>query len=216
MVAPSILSADFTQLLEEVRLIEKAGANRLHLDIMDGHFTPQITFGAGIVQAISNITSLPLDAHLMVTYPQHHISALAKSGVCSITVHIESQGDIKKTLQQIRDAKVQAGITLKPDTPVESIFPFLNMVDIVLIMTVNPGASGQKFLPGQVDKIYTVKKEIKRLGLNNISIQVDGGINSNLLPVLEQADVLISGDFIFKHKDYKTAISLLQNKEGVM
>ena len=210
LIAPSILSADFACLGEEVRAVELAGADRLHVDVMDGCFVPNLTIGPPVVKSLKKVSSLPLDVHLMIQQPEKMISAFAKAGASSLTVHIETTKNPSAILQQIRKEKVLAGLTLKPTTPVEKLFPFLKELDLVLIMTVEPGFGGQALLPSAVSKIKAVREEINRQGLKNILIHVDGGVNAETQPLLSSADVLIAGNFIFTHPSYKTAISLLK------
>ncbi len=211
-VAPSILSADFARLGEEVRAVETAGADRLHIDVMDGRFVPNLTIGAPVVKSLKKTTTLPLDVHLMVEEPGKMISSFVSAGADSITIHLESDGGLEAVLKNIRQEKVLAGLALKPDTPVEKLFPFLPLLDMVLIMTVEPGFGGQFLLPDQVVKISDVKKEVARQGLKALPIHVDGGVNDKTQLLVSSADVLVAGHFIFKHKNYKEAISLLKKK----
>lgn len=211
LVAPSILSADFSRLGEEIQAVESAGADRLHVDVMDGHFVPNLTIGAPVVKCLKAVSTLPLDVHLMVNQPENIIPAFISSGADSITIHLESTKDLRKVLEQIRKEKILTGLTLKPATPVEEIFPFLSFLDLVLIMTVEPGFGGQSLLSDQVSKISAVKEELVRQGLNDLPVHVDGGVNLQTLPLLSSADVLVAGHFIFTHQDYKEAIALLKN-----
>ena len=211
LVAPSILSADFSRLGEEVKAIEKAGADRLHIDVMDGCFVPNITIGPQVLRSIRKKTSLPLDVHLMVEKPENIMAEFVSAGADSITIHWESTKNPGKLLEEIRRLKVLAGLTLKPQTNIETLFPFLSQLDLVLIMTVEPGFGGQSLLLDQVPKISAVKKESARQGLDNLPVHVDGGVNDQTLSLLSSADVLISGHFVFKHESYKSAISLLKN-----
>lgn len=210
LVAPSILSADFSRLGEEVLALESAGADRLHIDVMDGHFVPNLTIGAPVVKSLRKITALPLDVHLMVNDPEKMIDFFASAGADSITIHIESTKSPQEVLNRIRQKKILAGLTLKPATPIEKLFPFLRELDLVLIMTVEPGFGGQNLLLDQVQKIKALQEEIARQKLNNISVHVDGGVNDQVLHLLSHADVLVSGNFILKHKSYQSAISLLK------
>ena len=211
LVAPSILSADFSRLGEEVKAIEKAGADRLHIDVMDGCFVPNITIGPQVLRSIRKKTSLPLDVHLMVEKPENIMAEFVSAGADSITIHWESTENPGKLLEEIRRLKVLAGLTLKPQTNIETLFPFLPQLDLVLIMTVEPGFGGQSLLLDQVPKISAVKRESARQGLDNLPVHVDGGVNDQTLSLLSSADVLISGHFVFKHESYKSAISLLKN-----
>ena len=218
MVAPSILSADFSRLGEEVKAVEEAGADRLHIDVMDGHFVPNLTIGQPVVESLDRISSLPLDLHLMVNAPDIMLSYFSSSNVDSITIHLEAvekQGEgkaVKRILEKIQQKNIFAGLALKPKTPVEKLFPFLSYLDLVLVMTVEPGFGGQSLMPDQVPKIAAIKKELVEQGLSNVSVHVDGGINDKTAPLLSCADVLVSGSFIFRHRNYKEAVSLL--KEG--
>ncbi len=214
LVAPSILSADFSRLGEEAQALESAGADRLHIDVMDGHFVPNLTVGAPVVKSLKKITALPLDVHLMVNEPGKMIAFFASAGADSITIHIESTKNPREVLNQIREQKVLAGLTLKPATPLEKLFPFLQELDLVLIMTVEPGFGGQDLLLDQVSKIKALQEELARQDLNNVSIHVDGGVNDKVLHLLSHADVLVSGNFIFKHESsYQSAISLLKGEK---
>ena len=214
LVAPSILSADFSCLGEEIKAVELAGADRLHIDVMDGCFVPNITIGPQVLKSIRKITQLPLDVHLMVSHPENIISSFVSAGADSITVHLESVKNPSRVFEKIRQQKVQAGLTVKPQTGVEKMFPFLHQLDLILIMTVEPGFGGQTLLLDQIPKISTVKEECIKQGLNNLPIHVDGGVNDQTLPLLSVADVLVSGHFVFTHKSYKSAISLLKNSTG--
>jgi len=209
-VAPSILSADFSRLGEEAQAVERAGADRIHIDVMDGHFVPNLTAGACVVKSLKQVSSLPLDVHLMVNEPEKMIPAFAAAGADSLIIHLESTRDPAMVLKQIHQEKVLTGLTLKPETAVEKMFPFLPYLDLILIMTVEPGFGGQSLLPDQVEKISIVKKELSRHGLNHPPVHVDGGVSDKTRSLLLSADVLVSGSFIFRHKDYKTAISLLK------
>ena len=209
-VAPSILSANFSRLGEEVQAVELAGADRIHIDVMDGHFVPNLTVGASVVKSLRQVSSLPLDVHLMVNEPEKMIPAFVAAGADSLTIHLESTRDPAMVLKQIHQENILAGLTLKPETAVEKMFPFLPHLDLILIMTVEPGFGGQPLLPDQVEKISIVKKELSRCGLDHLSVHVDGGVSDKTRPLLFSADVLVSGNFIFKHKNYKTAISLLK------
>ena len=214
-IAPSILSADFARLGEEVKAVTAAGADRLHVDVMDGHFVPQLTIGIPVVRSLKAVTALPLDVHLMVREPEKFIPAFAKAGAHSLIFHIESTANPSRVLQQIRQTGIPAGVALKPATSVEQIFDFLDQLNSVLIMTVEPGFSGQAFLREPADKINILHQKLAEKNLNRqVLIHVDGGVNNKVLPSLAKADILVSGDFIFKHKDYGQAISMLKNKGG--
>ena len=215
LIAPSILSADFAQLKKEVQDLEKAGADRLHLDVMDGCFVPNLSFGPPVVNRLRKISRLPMDVHLMVQEPQKLIPLFDLKAGDSLIFHIESHADPAKLLQNIRKKGLLAGLTLKPDTKLERIYPFLSKTDIILIMTVHPGFSGQKLKPAGINKLKALKAWLNQKKLN-IPVQVDGGVNADNAPKLKSADVLVSGSFILKHSSYKQAISLLKQKKGAL
>jgi ribulose-phosphate 3-epimerase len=197
-LAPSILSADFSRLGEQVAEATRAGADYIHIDVMDGHFVPQITIGALVVAAIRSCTDLPLDVHLMVEAPERQVSQFADAGADIITIHVESCPYIHRTVQAIKERGVRAGISLNPDTPVsklEDILPYLNLV---LVMTVNPGYSGQSFIEGTLDKIARLRHELDGRGLA-AELEVDGGINAEIAPRVVQAGarVLVAGTAVF-------------------
>lgn len=208
-VTPSILSADFSQLGEEVRRLENAGADGIHVDVMDGHFVPNLTIGVPIVQSLRKASSLPLDLHLMITQPEKMIESFIKAGADCITVHIESTSNPKKVIDQIRQHKKEVGLAIKPETREEVLVPWLDKIDRVLIMTVEPGFSGRKLLKDQLQKIFRLRQRIHEKKLN-VLIQVDGGVNDQALPDLALADILVSGKFIFQHTNYRKAILMLQ------
>jgi ribulose-phosphate 3-epimerase len=209
LVAPSILAADFSHLADEIRKVEGAGADWLHCDIMDGHFVDNISFGPAIVGFVRKQTKLPLDVHLMIEHADHYLPRFVDAGANSITVHVEPEAkhDVGKTLQQIRDAKCRVGLTLNPETDFKLVEPFLNKIDMLLVMTVHPGFGGQKFRGDQMDKV----KRAKSLN-SKIDIEVDGGINAETARVSIQngANVLVAGTSIFKTNDYAKAIRELR------
>jgi len=201
-IAASILNSDFGNLESEIKKAEKAGIDWVHLDIMDGHFVPNISFGPHIVSIVRKITKLPLDAHLMISDPDKFIPAFAEAGVDYISVHIENNPHIHRTLQSIHDYHCKPGIVLNPGTPIESIYPVLPMVDYVLMMSVNPGFGGQTFIPETAGRLRILADKISQLDLN-IPIEVDGGINEETakIAVDSGADILVSGSFIFKNQN---------------
>ncbi len=209
LIAPSILSADFANLENEIRAVTDAGADWLHVDVMDGHFVPNITIGVPVVKSLKKVSKIPLDVHLMIENPEKYVEAFAKAGADTLTVHIEATKDPKALLQSIRKAGAKPGITLRPGTKLEEILPFLEMVDLVLVMTVEPGFGGQGFMKDQVTKIDRLRQEIDAKKLNCL-IEVDGGVNEESLSYLKNADVLVAGSYVFG-QDYKTAISKLKN-----
>ena len=209
IVAPSILAADFSRLADEVHRVEQAGADWIHCDIMDGHFVDNISFGPDIVGIIRKETKLPLDVHLMIQTPDHYAPRFVKAGANSITVHIEREAnhDVEKTLRVIRDAGCRPGLSLNPATPFESVEPFLDKIDLLLVMTVHPGFGGQSFRPEMMEKVKRAAEWNKSQG-RTIDIAVDGGINAHTsrLSIQNGANVLVAGTSIFHAKDYAKAI----------
>jgi len=197
-LAPSILSADFSRLGEQVAEATKAGADYIHVDVMDGRFVPQITIGAPVVAAVRKWTNLPLDVHLMIEAPEHQISQFADAGADIITVHIEACPYIHQVVQAIKGMGVKAGVSLNPETPIEALKEVLPSVDLVLVMTVNPGFSGQPFIEGMLGKIAQLRAELDEKGLT-AELEVDGGINAEVAPrvVKAGARVLVAGAAVF-------------------
>jgi ribulose-phosphate 3-epimerase len=212
LVAPSILAADFSRLADEVRKVEQAGADWIHCDIMDGHFVDNISFGPAIVDLVRKQTKLPLDVHLMIEHADHYVPRFVKAGANSITVHVEPEAkhDVAKTLQQIRESGCRVGLTLNPATPFEAVEPFLDKIDMLLVMTVHPGFGGQPFRADQMEKVKRAKawSDSKR----KIDIEVDGGINPETarLSIQNGANVLVAGTSIFRAQDYAAVIRELR------
>ncbi len=198
-LAPSILSADFARLGEQVAEATKAGADYIHIDVMDGHFVPNITIGAPVVATIRSWTNLPLDVHLMVEAPEHQIKQFADVGADIITVHIEACPHIHRTVQTIKELGVKAGVALNPGTPIEMLNEVLPSLDLVLVMTVNPGFGGQTFIESTLDKIARLRAELDKKGLA-AELEVDGGINAEIAPRVVQAGarVLVAGAAVFR------------------
>lgn len=205
-LAPSILSADLLKLEEQIKIVEQNGADYLHVDVMDGHFVPNITFGPVIVKSLKRITSLPLDVHLMISRPEQYIQDFVAAGANIITIHQETCLHLDRLLHQIKELGCQAGISLNPATPIETISPVLSLVDLVLIMTVNPGFGGQKFIPYTLNKIRDLHKN-RRKKRYSFLIEVDGGVNSETAPDLLKAgvDILVAGNSIFGQKNIAEA-----------
>ena len=216
LIAPSILSADFARLADEVAAVEQAGADLLHIDVMDGHFVPNLTVGPPIVKALKNVTKLPLDVHLMITNADAFIPDFAKAGADYLTVHVEACPHLHRTIQSIKERGVKAGVTLNPATPVQALEEILPDVDLVLIMSVNPGFGGQQFIASCLNKVRTTRQMLDRIGSRAL-LEVDGGVKAdNAATVLEAgADVLVAGSAIFSGRDYAATISALRMTKRV-
>lgn len=210
-IAPSILAADFAKLGQEVQEVERAGADWIHIDVMDGHFVPNITMGPIVVDALRPLTKLPLDVHLMIENPDLYIEDFAKAGADYITVHVEACPHLHRTIQLIRSHGVKPGVVLNPHTPVETIQHVLEDIDLVLFMTVNPGFGGQKFIRSVVPKVAQLAKTVKEKGLS-VDIQIDGGINEEtIVPCAEAgANVFVAGSAIFGKEDRAQALQAIK------
>ncbi|MCX7568429.1 ribulose-phosphate 3-epimerase [Tumebacillus sp. DT12] len=211
-IAPSILSADFSRLGEEVHAVEAAGADLIHVDVMDGHFVPNITIGPLVVEAIKPVTSLPLDCHLMIENPDRYIPQFVKAGADIISVHVEATAHLHRTLQLIRSLGAKASVALNPHTPLVMIENVLQDLDMVLLMTVNPGFGGQSFIPNVLGKIGALRQMLDAQDLHHVEIEVDGGVNAATSKLVREAgaNVLVAGSAVYNTSDYRAAISSIR------
>jgi ribulose-phosphate 3-epimerase len=212
-ISPSILSADFTRLGEEVRAVEKAGADYIHIDVMDGHFVPNITIGPMIVKAVRGVTDLPLDVHLMISDPDKYVDEFVDAGADILTVHPETLMHLHRSIQHIKSKGIRAAVSLNPATPLDVLDYILEDLDMVLIMSVNPGFGGQAFIPAVVPKIGKLREEIDGKGLD-VEIEVDGGISPDTIARVSSAgaDVFVAGSAIFYSDDYEKTIRLMRER----
>jgi ribulose-phosphate 3-epimerase len=214
-IAPSILSADFSKLGAEIKSVEDAGADWIHIDVMDGHFVPNITIGPLIVEAAKRSTSLPLDVHLMIENSERYIVDFANAGADLISVQVEVCTHLNRTIQMIKESGVRAGVVLNPSTPLSTIDWIIEDVDLIMIMSVNPGFGGQSFIPGSLDKISALRGMLQDRGLATL-IEIDGGVNEKTIKSISDAgaDVFVAGSAIFKSTDYKKTISKFRGLIG--
>lgn len=213
-IAPSILSADLSRLEEEIKKVELAGADLIHIDVMDGHFVPNITMGPIIVKAAKKCAKIPLDVHLMIENPDRYIPSFAKAGADIITIHVEASKNIEEDIELIRQNNAMPGIVVNPKTPIEATFPYLDKIAMVLVMSVNPGFEGQRFMPEVLEKVRKLKSHVASCGLR-VDIEIDGGINlENARSAIDAgANVLVAGSAIFYSKDYAETIKGLRPKK---
>jgi len=214
-IAPSILSADFTRLAKEIKAVEDAGADYIHIDVMDGHFVPNITVGPFIVEAVRRAARLPLDVHLMIENPDRFVPDFAKAGSDIITVHVETCRHLHRTIQYIKELGVRAGVSLNPTTPLSTLEHVLEEVDLVLVMTVNPGFSGQEFIKSSIKKVERLRKMLDEVG-SQAELEVDGGVKVGNIGQLSKAgaDVFVAGSAIFGSGDYKKTIQAMRKEIG--
>ncbi len=215
-VAPSLLSCDFAKMGEEVKKVDSAGADWIHLDVMDGHFVPNLTIGPAIVSAVRPYTNLPFDVHLMIDDPFDYIDAFADAGADIITFHVEAKSDIDKTIEKINARGIKPGLVIKPKTPAEAVYDYLDKVYVILVMTVEPGFGGQSFMADMMPKVTAVKAECAKRGLE-VLVEVDGGISEKTAPAAASAgvDVCVSGTGVFKAEDTAAAISAIRNANRI-
>jgi ribulose-phosphate 3-epimerase len=215
VIAPSILSADFSRLGNEIKAVETAGADWIHVDVMDGHFVPNITIGPLIVEAIRRVTALPIDVHLMIENPDNYIPAFAEAGASLISVQVEASIHLNRSVQLIRQCGARSGVVLNPSTPVQTLEWIIEDVDYVLIMSVNPGFGGQAFIKNSLDKVRTLRQLIQRKNLKTL-IEIDGGVNEKTITDIAAAgvDAFVAGSAIFGSRNYQATINTFREKIG--
>ncbi len=212
-IAPSILSADFARLGEEIHALEKAGADLIHFDVMDGHFVPNISIGIPVLESVRRMTKLPLDAHLMISEPARYVEAFVKAGANSVSVHCEVCPDIPAMAQRIRGLGARASIAINPETDADRVLPFAEHLDMILVMSVHPGFGGQGFIPAALDKLRHIRRELTRRGLS-IDVEIDGGVKLDNIADVKAAgaNVFVSGSGIFSKPDYAKIVSEMRDR----
>jgi len=215
-ISPSMLSCDFSRIGEEAEKIADSGADMLHLDVMDGHFVPNITFGPAVIKSIRKRTDIVFDVHLMISEPYKYIEDFISAGADIITFHVECESDVKETIEKIKSLSCKAGLSVKPGTPIEAVFPYLEQIDMVLVMTVEPGFGGQSFMSDMCEKIVTLRKKLDETG-KTTDIQVDGGINEDTVSLVASAgaNVIVAGSSVFGADSYEKAISSLRRNAEI-
>jgi ribulose-phosphate 3-epimerase len=211
-IAPSILSADFSRLGDEIEAVERGGADILHFDVMDGHFVPNITIGLPVLKSLAKVTRLPIDAHLMITEPGRYATQFVDAGAKMVSVHVEADAHLHRTLTSIKSAGAQAGVVINPSTPVSSVDEALEFADYILVMSVNPGFGGQKFIPAAISKVRRLRQMIQERQLD-VRIEIDGGVDrSNIEKVVEAgAEIIVAGSAVFGSGDAESAVKELRN-----
>ena len=211
-ISPSMLACDFTKMGEEIIHLDKSDANMIHMDVMDGHFVPNISFGASVIKSLRKKTSLPFDVHLMIEYPYEYVSQFADAGADIITFHIESKSNVLNTINKIKQHNKKVGIAVNPSTAISEVYDFLEYIDLVLVMTVNPGFGGQAFMKEQLTKVTSLKQEIINKNLNTL-IEIDGGVNLDTIGIIRNypVDICVSGTCILSSPNMKETIRKLKN-----
>ena len=214
-IAPSILSADFARLGDEIRAVEKAGADMIHFDVMDGHFVPNLSIGIPVLESVRKVTRLPLDAHLMISEPERYVEAFVKAGADSISVHCEVCPDIPAMAQRIHELGARASIGINPETDADKVLPFAEQLDMILVMSVHPGFGGQEFIPAALDKLRYIRRELRRRGLKT-DVEIDGGVKLDNIADVKAAgaNVFVSGSGIFGKADYGKIVAEMRDVIG--